>query len=83
MKAASIFFRHRFIVGRGRCRRPGDGIDHHFQKMADRRKLARIELVKQLMGMLFIHPLISFVQELADPYAKDIRISVAFPRGNH
>jgi hypothetical protein len=54
-KAAAIFFRHRFVVARGRGNGAGDGIDHHFQKMADCGKLAGIELVEQLVGVLFIH----------------------------
>jgi len=62
VKAAAVLLGHGFIVGRGRGQGAGNGIDHHLEQMTDGGKLARIELVKQPMGMLSVHD--SFLKRL-------------------
>jgi hypothetical protein len=54
-KTATISFRNRLVVGRSCGNGARNGIYHHFQKVTDCRKLAGIELVEQLVGVLFIH----------------------------
>jgi hypothetical protein len=57
VKTAAVLLRHGFVVGRGCGRCAGDGVDHYLEQMTDSGKLARIELIEQLVGMLFIHVL--------------------------
>jgi hypothetical protein len=60
-KATTIRFGHGFIIVRSRGDCAGDGIDHYFQKMADRCELTGIQLVEQLVCVLSIHAVVSFV----------------------
>jgi hypothetical protein len=55
LKAAAVVPGHGFVVGRSRSQGAGNGIDHHFERMAHGGELAGIELVQQPMGMLSIH----------------------------
>jgi hypothetical protein len=56
--AATILLGDRLIIGRSSSQCAGHRVGHHLQQMANSRELAGIELVKQLMCVLFVHVII-------------------------
>ncbi|HWF08877.1 MAG TPA: hypothetical protein VG297_10450 [Bryobacteraceae bacterium] len=61
MKAAAIFFRHRLVVNWRRRNGAADGVDYYFHKMTNTRQLTGIELIEQIVGVLFVHDLSSVI----------------------
>jgi hypothetical protein len=87
VKTAAVLLRHGFIVGRGCGQGAGDGVDHYLKQVTNGGKLTGIELIEQLVGMLFVHMLSLLTAKGRRRAAATsvlfpiIRLCRSFPRG--